>query len=76
VDNRFQLVHLAAKRVRQMRHGAKSMSTRDNKDVVLSLREIAAGQITMKNVEQFEPTPQEELDLVEAAEQSDLTIIS
>ena len=58
VDNRFQLVHLAAKRVRQLRHGAKPLSDRDNKDVVLALREIAGGQVSTANVFDLEPKPQ------------------
>ena len=68
VDNRFQLVHLAARRVRQLRQGAKPMSDRDNKDVVLALREIAAGSVSVKNIDDIEPTPQEELDLVEVVD--------
>ncbi|MFH1091024.1 MAG: DNA-directed RNA polymerase subunit omega [Pseudomonadota bacterium] len=65
VDNRFQLVHLTARRVRQLRHGAKPMSDRDNKDVVLALREIAASKITFDNVDEHEPQPREDMDLVE-----------
>ena len=65
VDNRFQLVHLAARRVRQIRGGAKPLNPRDNKDVVLALREIADGRITVKNIDENEPRPREELDVVE-----------
>ena len=71
VDNRFQLVHLSARRVRQLRHGAKSMSDRDNKDVVLSLREIAGGKISIRNVDEFEPQPQEEMEMVEGLNDDD-----
>jgi DNA-directed RNA polymerase subunit omega len=73
VDNRFQLVHLASRRVRQLRGGAKSLSERDNTDVVLALREIAAQQVTIKNVHDMEPLPREELDLVEVVDEMDLT---
>lgn len=45
VDNRFRLIHLAAKRVRQLRKGAEPLVVCKNKDVVVSLREIAAGQV-------------------------------
>ena len=45
VDNRFGLIHLAAKRVRQLRRGAEPMVVCKNKDVVVALREIAAGKI-------------------------------
>ena len=46
VNNRFELVHLAAKRVRQVREGAELLVPRSkNGDVVTVLREIAAGRI-------------------------------
>ncbi|MCF8044367.1 MAG: DNA-directed RNA polymerase subunit omega [Desulfarculaceae bacterium] len=45
VDNRFALVHLAAKRVRQVREGAELTVKSKNEDVVAVLREIAAGRI-------------------------------
>ena len=45
VDNRFELIHLAAKRVRQLRKGAEPMVVCKNKDIVVSLREIAEHKI-------------------------------
>ncbi len=45
VPTRFGLVHLAAKRVRQIYHGAPVLVRGDNKEIVMSLREIAAGKI-------------------------------
>ncbi|MFO7601454.1 MAG: DNA-directed RNA polymerase subunit omega [Candidatus Desulfacyla sp.] len=45
VDNRFQLIHLAAKRVRQLKKGAEPMVECKNKDIVVALREIAAGDV-------------------------------
>jgi DNA-directed RNA polymerase subunit omega len=49
VDNRFELVHLAARRVRQVREGAELLVPRNkNEDVVTVLREIAAGHIIVK----------------------------
>ena len=46
VDNRFSLVHLAAKRVRQVREGAELLvKSSNNEDVVTVLREIAANRI-------------------------------
>ncbi len=45
VDNRFRLIHLAAKRVRQLKKGAEPLFVCKNKDVVVSLREIAAGKV-------------------------------
>ncbi|TYT74445.1 DNA-directed RNA polymerase subunit omega [Desulfobotulus mexicanus] len=46
VPNRFQLVHMAAKRVRQLREGSEYLVQRaKNEDVVMALREIAAGRV-------------------------------
>lgn len=46
VNNRFELVHLAAARVRQVREGSDLLIPRSkNGDVVTVLREIAAGRI-------------------------------
>lgn len=72
VDNRFQLIHLAARRVRQLRMGAKPYSDRDNKDVVLALREIANRDITIINIDDNEPQPQEEMDMVDSVEETAL----
>lgn len=55
VDNRFALVHLAAKRVRQVREGADLMVKQTkNEDVVTVLREIAAGRVVAKRREEAE----------------------
>ncbi len=49
VDNRFSLVHLAAKRIRQVREGADLLvKSTKNEDVVTVLREIAANRIVAK----------------------------
>jgi DNA-directed RNA polymerase subunit omega len=50
-DNRFSLVHLAVERVKQRREGAPLLiPTRKNKEVVMALREIAAGEVDFKNI--------------------------
>lgn len=55
VDNRFTLVHLAAKRVRQVREGADLLvKSSKNEDVVTVLREIAANRIVGKKGEDVE----------------------
>ncbi|MBW2060245.1 MAG: DNA-directed RNA polymerase subunit omega [Deltaproteobacteria bacterium] len=66
VDNRFSLVHLAARRVRQIRSGSPVMSDRDNKDVVLALREIASGAITQDNIDEYDRQDEDELQLSDA----------
>ncbi len=48
VDNRFALVHMAVKRVLQLREGAKPLVDCKNKEIVTALREIAAGKIKPK----------------------------
>jgi DNA-directed RNA polymerase subunit omega len=45
VNNRFTIIHMAAKRVRQIRKGAEPSIMSKNKDIVVSLREIAAGNV-------------------------------
>ena len=46
VDNRFQLVLIAAKRARELSFGADALVPEDNdKPTVIALREIAAGLI-------------------------------
>ncbi len=47
VNNRFALIHLAAKRVRQLRKGNEPLVSAKNKDVVVALREIAAGRVVL-----------------------------
>lgn len=50
VSNRFLLVHMAAKRVRQIREGSEYLvSSPKNEDIVVSLREIAAGKIKIND---------------------------
>jgi DNA-directed RNA polymerase subunit omega len=51
VNTRFALVHLAAARVRQLRKGAEPLVVCKNKDVVISLREIAEGKIFLVDKE-------------------------
>ncbi|UCE82934.1 MAG: DNA-directed RNA polymerase subunit omega [Deltaproteobacteria bacterium] len=51
VSNRFMLVHLGAKRVIQLRKGSKPLvDAPKNKEIVLALREIAAGEVDFDSV--------------------------
>jgi len=54
VDSRFALVHLAVRRVLQLRKGAKPLVNVDNREIVLALREIAAGKVTLENIDLLE----------------------
>ena len=46
VPNRFALVVLAATRTKQILKGSKPRVQTANKEIVLALREIAAGKVT------------------------------
>ncbi len=52
VDNRFKLVHMVARRVRQIREGSEYLvKSPKNEDIVVALREIAAGKVLLKGEE-------------------------
>jgi DNA-directed RNA polymerase subunit omega len=63
-DNRFNLIHLAVKRVKQHRQGEPFLVEGKNKEIVMTLREIAASRVTMENVDELP----EQLDADDAAE--------
>lgn len=46
--NKFTLVHLAAKRVIQLRKGKEPLIDTSNKEIVAALREIEAGKVRIK----------------------------
>ncbi len=49
VDNRFRLVNMVARRVRQIREGSEYLiSAPKNEDIVVALREIAAGKVVVR----------------------------
>jgi DNA-directed RNA polymerase subunit omega len=49
IPNRFMLVNMVSKRVRQIREGSDYLvNSPKNEDIVVSLREIAAGKVTIK----------------------------
>ena len=55
VHNRFLLVNMVSKRVRQIRECSDYLvSSPKNEDIVVSLREIAAGKIILKENESEE----------------------
>ena len=64
VENRFLLVNMAVKRVRQIREGSKYLvSSPKNEDIVVALREIAAGKITIREGKEEEIKGGKEEDL-------------
>ena len=74
IDSQYDLVLLAKERTSQLNAGDKSLVTEDNdKNTVISLREIGEGKISIKTVEdsainklrknQSEPTELEDLEI-------------
>lgn len=54
VENRFLLVHLAARRAKQLREGSRPLvDSPENKDVVKALREIADGKVNFDNINEM-----------------------
>ena len=51
--NRFNLIHLTVKRVKQHRQGEPFLTEGKNKEIVMTLREIAAGEVTFGNIEEL-----------------------
>jgi len=51
--NRFNLIHLTVKRVKQHRQGEPFLVKGKNKEIVMTLREIAASEVTFKNIDQL-----------------------
>lgn len=64
VNNRYDLVILAAKRARQIIFGSDPLVDEDNdKPTVLALREIAEGIITADNIDEIgKNNPEEEFE--------------
>ncbi|MGW8194392.1 MAG: DNA-directed RNA polymerase subunit omega [Desulforhopalus sp.] len=56
--NRFNLIHLAVKRVKQHRQGEPFLTEGKNQEIVMTLREIAAGKVSFDNIEEL-PDQQE-----------------
>jgi len=51
IPNRFVVVMLAARRMRQLKKGSDPLIECKNKEAVTALREIAAGKVGIKNLE-------------------------
>ena len=74
IDSQYDLVLLAKERTSQLNAGEKTLVSQDNdKNTVISLREIGEGKISIKNIEdtainklrkvQNEPTELEDLEM-------------
>ncbi len=72
VENRFDLVLVAAQRARQLAMGAESLVPEDNdKPTVIALREIAENLINREILDAPEETP---MDDIEAMIEGDLSV--
>jgi len=55
VQSRFELVMLASQRARQLFKGARPLIESNNREVVMALREIAAGEVKKKASKELKP---------------------
>jgi DNA-directed RNA polymerase subunit omega len=70
-DNRFALVHLTVERVKQRRQGAPLLiPPRKNKEIVMSLREVAAGKVNFDNIKDLPKRQAEETSDSATAEEN------
>lgn len=68
-ENRFSLIHLAVARVKQHRKGKPFLVKGKNRENVMTLREIAAGEVTFDNIAELAKEPLENAE-TEATEES------
>ena len=66
--NRFALIHLVVERIRQHRKGEPFLVDGKNKEVVMTLREVAAGKVSLENIHELGPKPKKEKKSDAAAE--------
>ena len=66
-ENRFNLIHLAVQRIKQHRQGEPYLTDGKNKEVVMTLREIAASEVTFENIDELPEA--NETDIEESLEQ-------
>ena len=55
-QNRFKLIHLTVQRVKQHRQGEPFLVDGRNKEIVMTLREIAAGTVDFDNIKNLPDT--------------------
>ncbi|MDH3359798.1 MAG: DNA-directed RNA polymerase subunit omega [Desulfobulbaceae bacterium] len=73
-QNRFSLIHLAMTRVKQHRKGQPVLTKGKNKEIVMSLREIAAGEVSFDNIKELQgPARKRATETVQEAEETATT---
>ncbi len=70
-ENRFNLIHLAVKRVKQHRQGEPFLTEGKNKEIVMTLREIASGDVSFGNIDELPDMHQKETDIEETDLEND-----
>ena len=74
-DNRFNLIKLTVNRIKQHRRGEPFLAEGKNKEVVMTLREIAAGTVTFGNIEELPGMNEQENEGdEEAVEKKEVTV--
>jgi DNA-directed RNA polymerase subunit omega len=61
IPNRFSLVHLAARRTKQLLKGSDPLVRSRNKEAVTALREIAAGKVSFEELSRIAKEAESEL---------------
>ncbi len=56
IPNQFELAILGARRAQQLLNGARPLVKTDNREIVVALREIAAGQVRKASKASESPT--------------------
>lgn len=77
--NKFALVHLAAKRVFQIKKGREPLVSTSNREVVTALREIAANKVRRREAESLpkeDLTGEDEGTAAETSNEEDSTEVS
>jgi len=69
-ENRFALIHLAVARLKQHRKGKPFLIKGKNKENIMTLREIAAGEVSFDNIEELGQVAPEVTEEALASEES------
>ena len=72
-ENRFSLIHLALTRLKQHRNGMPFLVEGKNKEVVMTLREIASGKVTAANIKQLGEKPSQQSSAATVADVEETT---
>lgn len=74
-QNRFKLIHLTVQRVKQHRQGEPFLVEGKNKEIVMTLREIAAGKVSFENIKDLPDVSENPKAIIED-EDDDLLVVS